>query len=177
MSPPQRDAAAEFLRTRGVPVFGPFVPLLRSPELMINAKLMGDHLRYRSTLAPHLSEFVILLVAREWNSPVEWAIHQPTALAAGLSTAKIDAIANRRRPTELTPEEEIAYDLFHELTAKRAISDKTYEQAALLLGEQGLVDLIGICGYYTLLAMVMNTARTAPAQHANSLPDPAYESQ
>lgn len=174
MTPAQTEAAAEFLRTRKVPVFGPFVPLLRSPQLMLSAQTMGDYLRYKSSLSPQVSELAILLVAREWNSPVEWAIHQPTALKAGVSQAVIDAVASRSRLTGLSPEQAAAYAMMDELKRTRTVSDGTYAQAVGALGEQGVVDLSGLYGYYTLLAMTLNTAHTAIDASAPVLPEPAY---
>src|SRR4051812_45324082 len=98
LSEEQRGAAAEFQSARGLNVFGPFVPLLRSPELLKNASAMGQHLRYRSSLPHRLSEMVILLISRQWTQQVEWHIHHPAALKAGLAPAIADAIAEGRRP-------------------------------------------------------------------------------
>lgn len=95
----QRKASSEFLAGRGTPVFGPFVPLLRSPEVMLRAKAMGDYLRYKSSLPPKLNEFAILLTARHWTQRYEWAIHQPLALKAGLSSEVVAMVAEGRRPT------------------------------------------------------------------------------
>src|SRR3954462_5900418 len=94
----QRQAAEEFRRVRGVPVFGPFTPLLRSPELMLAARAMGDYLRYKSSLPLRINEFVILITAREWTQQPEWAIHHPIALKAGL-----DPAIARRSPRGVGP--------------------------------------------------------------------------
>jgi len=163
MTPEQAAAAKQFLETRKTPVFGPFVPLLRSPELMIRAKEMGDYLRYRSALPPRLSELAILLTARAWSQNVEWEIHQPEALKAGVSAATIAAIAARRRPAGLQPDEAATYDVITQLDRTKTVDDKTYARASKLLGEKGVVDLVGINGYYTLLAMTLNVARTKPS--------------
>jgi 4-carboxymuconolactone decarboxylase len=159
----QKAASDEFQATRKTPVFGPFTPLLRSPELMTAANHMGDYLRYRSSLPPRLSELAILIVSREWNQSVEWSIHQPVALKSGVSQSTVDAIAARTPPKSLTTEEQIVYDLLTELHRDRAVTDATYGRARAAFGEQGVVDLTGIAGYYTLLAMTMNVART-PAE-------------
>lgn len=99
LSPAQAEAAAAFRAERGVPVFGPFVPLLRSPELMLCASRMGQYLRYGSVLPLRISEFAILVVAREWSQPVEWAIHHPIALKAGVAPETAQALAEGAAPT------------------------------------------------------------------------------
>ena len=154
--------AQQFLETRKTPVFGPFIPLLRSPDLMLRAKEMGDYLRYNSVLPPRLSELAILITAHTWSQNVEWEIHQPIALKAGVPAAVVDAIAAGRRPETMSPEEAAVYDVSTQLERTKALDDKTYARALSLLGDRGVVDLVGINGYYTFLAMVLNAARTAP---------------
>ncbi len=159
----QTAASDQFRRERGVSVFGPFVPLLRSPQLMLRAHEMGQYLRYNSALPPRLSEMAILLIARDWNQAVEWEIHRPAALKAGLSLATVEAIAERRRPSDMEPDAAAVYDVFDQLMRTRQIDDDLYARASRELGVTGLVDLTGVFGYYTLLAMTMNVARTSTA--------------
>jgi 4-carboxymuconolactone decarboxylase len=141
---------------------GPFIPLLRNPGLMAVLEQVGAYLRYESGLPARLREFAILHTARAWNQQTEWAIHQPLAAAAGVAPLTIAALAEARRP-ELMPEDEAAAHAFlTELAQNRCVSDTTYAQALRLFGEAGLLDLVGIAGYYALLGMVMNTARTPP---------------
>ena len=156
----QKKAIDEFKAARSADVTGPFVPLLRSPEVMNRARAMGDYLRYKSALPPKLSEFVILLTARRWTQEYEWSAHQGLALQGGLSADIVKAIADGRRPDRMAEDEEIVYTLVEELDRNRSVSDATYARAVGKLGEQGVIDTIGITGYYTLLSMVMNTART-----------------
>ena len=156
----QRRAAAELEAGPRGRLEGPFIPLLRSPELLERLQKTGAYLRFASALPDRLREFVILLVARRWSQPVEWAIHHPLALQAGLEPATLHAVAEGRRPTALPEAEAIAYDVWDELDRNRSLSDATYGLALQLLGEQGLIDLIALIGYYSLLAMVMNVART-----------------
>jgi 4-carboxymuconolactone decarboxylase len=171
LSEAQAAAAAAFRAERGVPVFGPFVPLLRSPELMLCASRMGLYLRYGSALPLRISEFAILIVAREWSQPVEWAIHHPIALQAGVAPETAQALAEGRRPDTMSADEALAYAFSTELTRNRAVSDATYAALAGRFGEQGAIDLTGINGYYALLAMTMNVARTAlPAGASARLP-------
>jgi 4-carboxymuconolactone decarboxylase len=156
----QQTAVAEFKAARSADISGPFIPLLRSPEAMTRTRALGDYLRFRSALPPRLSEFVILLTARQWTQNYEWNAHEPIARQAGLNAAVIAAIAEGRRPERMAEDEEILYTLLDELRQTQAVADATYSRAVKALGEQGVVDALGITGYYTLLAMVMNTART-----------------
>ena len=168
----QRKASDEFLAARKVPVFGPFVPLLRSPQLMLNASSMGLYLRYNSVIPLKLSELVILITAREYSQQLEWHIHQPIALKAGLDPAIVEAIAEGRRPDAMPEEEALVYAFSTELHHNKSVSDRTYAAAVARFGEQGAIDLAGINGYYTLLAMTMNMARTAlPAGAKPGLPE------
>ena len=164
----QRRAAAELVAGPRGGVIGPFVPLLRSPELMEHAQRMGEYLRYRSAIGTRLSELVILLIARFWSQQVEWAIHAPIAADVGIAADTITAIAAGRRPTTLTDDETLVYDFCFELNVNQDISDSTFDRALARFGEQGVVDLLGINGYYTLLAMVMNGARSAPAESTST---------
>ncbi|MSO30369.1 MAG: carboxymuconolactone decarboxylase family protein [Acidobacteria bacterium] len=158
----QRKSIEEFKAARGADsrVSGPFVPLLRSPELMSRARAMGDYLRFKSALPPHLSEFVILMTAREWSQQYEWNAHYQLALKGGLKPDIAAAIAEGRRPTGMAEDEEILFDFCSELQKNKSISDATYARIVGKFGEQGVIDTAGIVGYYTLLAMVLNTART-----------------
>jgi 4-carboxymuconolactone decarboxylase len=166
----QREAASAFEALRGVPVFGPFEPLLHSPEVMTNASRMGEYLRYRSAIGTRLSEFVILLVARDWSQDFEWHVHAPLALREGVAPAVVDAIADGRRPDGMTDDEEACWTFTTELLRTRRVSDATYGRALARFGEKGVVDLAALAGYYSLLAAAMNTARTALPEGAARLP-------
>jgi len=168
----QRGAAEDIIAGPRGALYGPFVPLLRSPELMTHVQQLGEYLRYRSAIGVRLSELAILVTAREWDQQVEWAIHAPIALQVGIPQDVVDAIARRERPAALLVDEAVVYDFCLELQRTRRVSDRVYADALALFGEQGVVDLMGVNGYYTFLAMVMNTARTAaPASSAAPLPD------
>ena len=156
----QRKAADAFAEGRGYAVRGPFVPLLRSPEVMLRAKAMGDYLRFKSTLGPRLNEMVILITAREWTQQYEWNAHHPIALKAGLRPEIAAAIAEGYRPAAMAEDEEIAYDVATEILRLKRVSDPTYRRAVAKFGEQGVIDLLGVVGYYNFLAIVMNTTRT-----------------
>ena len=166
LSDAQKKAVEEFKAARSADVTGPFVPLLRSPEVMNRARAMGDYLRFRSVLPPRLSEFVILMTARQWTQNYEWNAHQPLAAKAGLRADIIDAIAQGRRPERMAEDEEILYTLCDELRRNQSVSDATYARAIAKFGEPGVIDTLGLTGYYTMLAMVLNTVRTPLPQGA-----------
>jgi len=156
----QRQAIADFKTARSADISGPFVPLLRSPEVMTRVRAMGDYLRFKSALPSRLSEFVILLTARRWTQQYEWNAHQPLALQGGLRADIVKAVADGRRPEQMADDEDALYTLWDELERNQSVSDPTYARAVAKLGEQGVIDAIGLTGQYTLLAMVLNTART-----------------
>jgi 4-carboxymuconolactone decarboxylase len=157
----QRKAAAQFAELRKQDVFGPFAIMLRSPEVMLRAGAMGDYMRHHTVLAPRLNEFIILLTARHWTQQFEWYVHQPAALKAGLSPDIVNAVAHGRRPTGMSDEEKTVHDFTLELLRGQNVSDPTYAAAVARFGEQGVVDMVGVAGYYTFLSMMMNMARTA----------------
>jgi 4-carboxymuconolactone decarboxylase len=168
----QRRCAQAIIEGPRGALVSPFVPLLRSPELMDHAQRMGEYLRYRSALEPRLSELAILVTATHWSQQVEWAIHAPIALRAGIAEATVEALRQGRLPTALKADEAVVYAFSTELHRDRSVSDKTWADAIGRFGEQGAVDLIGINGYYAMLSMVMNAARTpAPASTVERLRD------
>jgi 4-carboxymuconolactone decarboxylase len=160
MTDAQKQAAATFSEGRGYAVRGPFVPLMRSPEVMLRAKAMGDYLRFKSTLRPRLNEMVILITSREWSQQYEWHAHHPIALKEGLRPEIAEAIGDGRRPIGMAEDEEAAYDVATEILRSKRVSDATYRRAAEKFGEQGVIDLLGVTGYYSFLAIVMNATRT-----------------
>jgi 4-carboxymuconolactone decarboxylase len=157
----QAKAAAEFARMRGQDVFGPFALMLRSPEVMLRAAAMGDYFRYKTSLPRALNEMIILLTARHWSQQFEWHVHRPAALDAGLDETVVNAIAKGRRPERLSEDEATVYDFTTELLRLQNVGDETYARALARFGEPGIVEMVGVAGYYAFLSMMMNTARTA----------------
>jgi 4-carboxymuconolactone decarboxylase len=155
----QKKAAAEFEAARGT-LSGPWAVILRSPDMVNRARGLSDYLRFKSSLPPRLSEFVILITAREWTQQYEWNAHHSLAIKGGLSPEIAKAVAEGRRPEKMADDESALYDFCIELHRNRSVSDATYARALAKFGEQGLVDAIGLSGWYTLVAMVLNTART-----------------
>ena len=141
-------------------VIGPFVATLRSPELTRRLQRLGEYIRYNAALPEKLRELAILLTAREWRQGFEWDVHKPLAAQAGLSEAVIAAIAHGHAPSSMGPHELLVYAVFTELHRTRTVTDATYSAACREFGEQGVIDLIALIGYYTTLAMIMNVAQT-----------------
>jgi 4-carboxymuconolactone decarboxylase len=166
----QKKAAEDFLAARKVPVFGPFEPLMYSPEVMSLARSMGDYLRYKSGLGTTLSELVILVTAREWTQDYEWYVHAPIAEKQGIKREMIDAIRDGRRPVGMSDDEEIVYDFSIELHRNKRVSDATFARAEKRFGRPAVVDLVGVNGYYTFLAMQLNAARYAIPKDGTALP-------
>jgi ABC-type molybdate transport system substrate-binding protein len=177
MTAAQRQAVADFKSARGADLTGPFHPLLRSPELMTRTRAMGDYLRYKTTLPPRLSEFVILMTSRAWTQQYEWNAHYPIAIKAGLNPQVAVAIAEGRRSDQMSAEEAALFDLCTELHRDQSVSDPTYARAVGIFGEQGVVEAIGISGYYTMLAMVLNTARTPAVDNGSPVLGPLLRRQ
>jgi 4-carboxymuconolactone decarboxylase len=131
--------------------------MLDSPELLLRVGALGEFLRYRSALPPRLSELAILVTAAHWQQSFEWEVHAPIALEAGIPQDTIDALWSGVMPVNLEPDQKDLYQLCTELHRDRRVTPATYERALATLGAQGAMDAIGICGYYALLAMVLNT--------------------
>jgi 4-carboxymuconolactone decarboxylase len=154
----QKQAAADFEAARKVPVFGPFEPMMYSPQVMSTARAMGDYLRYKSSIGNTLSELAILITAHEWAQDYEWAAHYPIALKAGIRKEVADDIAAGRRPSAMSQDEETVFDFASELLRSKQVSGATFERAEARFGSKGVVDMTGIVGYYTFLAMQLNAA-------------------
>lgn len=171
MTPEQRRVMDELTSGPRGKIGGPFIPLVRSPELMSRLQKVGEYLRYQNTVGLRNSEFAVLVVARHWSQPIEWAIHRPIAEREGVLPATIDALAEGRRPTTMSDDEAIIYDVLDELRNHMSVSDTTWHRGLSRFGEQGMIDMVAHYGYYSLLAMVMNVSRTAlPPDKVAELP-------
>jgi 4-carboxymuconolactone decarboxylase len=136
---------------------GPFNVLLRSPEMGNLAQQFGASMRFHSSMPPKLNELAIIITARHWTSQYEWYAHRRAAANAGLNESIIQAIAGGKRPTGMQPEEEAVYNFCTELLTTKQMSDKTFAATKAKFGERGVVDLIGVTGYYQLVSMLLNT--------------------
>ena len=160
MTEAQKKVAADFEKVRNSAPTGPFAVMLRVPELMDLSFKWRQHVQARSALSQKQAEFIILLTAREWTQQYEWNAHSPAAIQAGLPADLVAAIADGRRPERMDEELTILYELCAELQHYHSVSDATYARALAKFGEPGIVEATSMVGYYAMLAMVMNTART-----------------
>jgi 4-carboxymuconolactone decarboxylase len=176
LTPEQKKAAAALAAGPRGEVKGPFVALLRSPDFMDRVQRVGEYIRFRCPFDKRINELAAAITARHWTQQFEWWAHARQAIEAGLKPSIAEAIAEGRRPTGMAEDEELVYDFLTELLVNKSVCDATYERALKKFGEQGVIDLIGISGYYALLAMVMNVARTAVPE-GNPLPLASYPLQ
>ena len=163
MSAAQRAAADELIAGPRKAVKGPFIALLRSPELLARLQKVGEYLRFGSVLPARLSEFATLVVSRKCSQQFEWAVHVPLALKAGTSSETVSALAEARRPPAMDDDEALVHAFCTELLAHHGVADTTYHDVRQRLGEQGVVELTSLVGYFVLMSMVLNVART-PAE-------------
>jgi 4-carboxymuconolactone decarboxylase len=170
MSPEQTRVAQAIATGPRGSVRGPFPALLRSPELADRIRHLGDYIRFESTLPPKLRELAILLVARFWSAHYEWHAHQQAALKAGMSADIPEAIAQGRRPSSLTPDENLIFDFFSQLLTKKDVADDTYKAAVERFGEKSVVELICTAGYYSFISLILNVNRTPVPEGGKPLP-------
>ena len=161
----QKKAAAQMVGP--FPVGGPFAAFLRDPQLAVHAYALATHFRESNLLGVKLTEFAIMLVAREWTQAFEWEAHFKRAVDAGVKAETLTAIGEGRRPNTMAEDEEIIYDFVSELNHNKGVSDTTYARAVKKFGENGIVSLSGLNGYYVMLAMMLNVAHTPVAAPAN----------
>src|SRR5215470_20337632 len=159
MTPEQKEVADRIMAGPRKGMRGPFSALLRSPELADAAQKLGEYARFKTSIPPRLNELAILLTARHWTAQYEWYAHHRLAMQAGVSPDIAAAIAEGKRPASMGPEETIVYNFCYEVFETGQASDANYKAAVDKFGERGAVDLIGVMGYYSLLAMVLNVDR------------------
>lgn len=160
MTAAQREVAAEIAAGPRGGVMGPYIAILRSPGLARHAQKLGAYYRFECALDLRIRELAALMTARWWQQQFEFHVHVPHALGAGLARATIDAVIEGRRPQDMPEDESVCWEFVHELQTNKSVTDPTYARAVARFGEEGVVDIIGVCGYYAMIAMVMNVART-----------------
>ncbi|RTL74286.1 MAG: carboxymuconolactone decarboxylase family protein [Bradyrhizobiaceae bacterium] len=143
-------------------VKGPFIPLLRSPQLLDRLQRVGEYIRFDSSLPQRLSEFAMLVVSRACTQQFEWFTHVPLALKLGTSSETIEAVRCGRRPADMSADEALVYDFTQELLMHRGVCDATYAGTVTQLGERGVVDLTGLIGYFLTVSLILNVAHTPP---------------
>jgi len=167
----QKQVAASIAAGPRGELRGPFLALLRSPGLAMTVQQVGEYLRFKCPLDRRIAEMSTLMAARHWTQQYEWQSHYKHAMKAGLNPAIAEAIAEGRRPTGMAQDEEALYDMLTEVLHNQSVCDKTYARALAVFGEQGVIELVAIAGYYAMLAMILNVGRKAlPAGQEPQLP-------
>ena len=160
LTPAQRERYQEVARVRAPradgQIGGPFDPWLRSPELSRRAMGLGDFIWQRTTLERRLIELAILVTGRAWRSNVEWVAHTRLAREFGVAQETIDAIFAERRPEQAPEDERLVYDVSRTLHETRDLPLDLYQRAVARFGEQGLVELVSVLGFYTFVSMTLN---------------------
>jgi 4-carboxymuconolactone decarboxylase len=145
---------------------GPWNAWMRSPDLGNRLQNVGEYIRYKTSLPLRLNEFAILITAREWSSQYEWYAHYPFAMKAGLDPKVAEELALGRRPSAMKEDEAAVYEFCTQLHRTRKVDDAAFNRALALLGEQGVVDLVGLSGYYTAVSMTISVAQVIPPDGA-----------
>jgi 4-carboxymuconolactone decarboxylase len=175
MTPEQRDACAEAVAGLRGRVPAPMIAWLRNPGLARRGQSLGELLRFQTTLEPHLSELAILICGRHWTSHHEWTAHKRMGLDAGLDPEVIAAIAARRVPKLNNGRERAVHDVSTTLLSTGRVPPDLYAQGIDALGERGMVELVGILGYYCLVSLTLNTFELGlPGSLAPELEDPDF---
>lgn len=159
MSPRQRETYERIVSGPRKGAAGPFNALLRSPDVADRVQKVGEYVRFQTTIPAALNEIAILITGRFWSAQFEFWAHRRLARTAGVADAVIDAIAEGRRPPAMSDDERIVYDFCTELFRDKAVSDRTFKAAVDRFGEQGVIDLIAACGYYSIVSMVLDVDR------------------
>ncbi len=149
----------------------PFNVLLRSPVLAERMRKVGEYLRFESTIPKRLNEFAILITARTWTAQYEWYAHLRLALKEGLDPLVGEELAQGQRPSKMKPDEEAVYEFCHELHTSHSVSDANYNAVLKLFGEQGVVDLMMVSGYYVMVAMALNVNRSPLPEGVIPIPE------
>jgi 4-carboxymuconolactone decarboxylase len=156
MSDDQKAIYAESTASKRGVVTPPLRAWIHAPEVARHANRLGAFLRYDTTLGPRYSELAILVTARTWSAQFEWYAHKKMALEAGLEPAIVDAINHRRTPVFDDAKARLVYDFATVLNRDRKVPEALYREAVATLGERGVVELVGLLGYYTLVSMTLN---------------------
>ena len=137
-------------------VVGPLRIWLNNPGLARSAQTVGEYARYETSLPQALSELAILTTGRVWSSEFEWEHHAPLAIEGGIDPKHVDTISLGKRPVFEKPPEQAVFDFAAEANILKTVTDRTYKNLIDILGENAAIDIVGICGYYSLISMTLN---------------------
>lgn len=175
MTPEQAAVCAETVAGRRGKVPAPMIAWLRNPKLALRGQSLGELLRFDTTLEPHLTELAILVCGRHWTSHHEWTAHKAMGLKAGLAPEVIAAIAARSTPKLDDGRQQAVYDVSSTLLSTGRVPDALYARGVAQLGERGMVELVGVLGYYCMVSLTLNTFELGlPGSYAPELEDPDF---
>ena len=158
MTGAQREVAAEISAGPRGEVRGPFIALIHNAELARRIQQLGEHLRWKSKLAPELLEIAVLVTARRWSCQHEWYMHEKLARKANVDPRIVDAIAQGKEPPGMSPDAALVYEASRQAHASGRLDDATFAAARERFGLDGTLELLALNGYYSMMAMVLNTA-------------------
>ncbi|HKT20704.1 MAG TPA: carboxymuconolactone decarboxylase family protein [Stellaceae bacterium] len=154
----QNELAQKVASSRGA-MRGPFVPALHSPGVLRAIEATGGYVRFHNSLPDDLKELATLVVGRFWGAQYEWYAHARLGLQAGLDAAIVEAIRKGEAPKELSPAQAAVYNFCVELNGAHQVREPTFRAVAARFGTRGVMDLIGICGHYSMISMILNVAQ------------------
>ncbi len=158
MTPAQREVAAEIAAGPRGEVRGPFIALIHHPALARRVQQLGEQLRWGSKLPAGLLELAVLVTARRWTCQHEWVMHSKLALEGGLAPQVVEAIKQGKEPIGMSEDEKAVYTFCREAHQTGHVGDETFSRIKDRFGLDGALELLALCGYYSLMAMVLNTA-------------------
>lgn len=170
MTARQRDVAEGLIKGPRQGIYGPFIPLMRQPDLLERVAQLGEALRFGGQLPADIRELVICLVASQVGNQFEWVMHVPLAVAAGIPATALEAVRNKRAPEGLNEAQQAACDFCVDLLSRHEVGDPVYQRAVASLGEDAVVELSTLIGYFAMVSWVMNVARTPSRPTAEVLP-------
>jgi 4-carboxymuconolactone decarboxylase len=176
LTPEQAAVCAEAVAGLRGKVPAPMIAWLRNPELARRGQRLGELLRFQTTLEPHLTELAILVCGRHWTSHLEWTAHKAMGLKAGLDPDVIAAIAARQAPQLRDERQRAVYEVASVLLSTGRVPERLYAFGVAQLGERGMVELVGVLGYYSLVSLTLNTFELGlPGNIAPELEDPDFQ--
>ncbi|MGY3606103.1 carboxymuconolactone decarboxylase family protein [Bradyrhizobium sp. Leo121] len=162
MTPAQRTVADAIMSGPRKGMSGPFNAWLRSPELADRLQKVGEYLRFNTSLDKRVNEMAIIMTAQYWGSQYEWYAHAPLALKAGLDPKIVAALGAGRKPENMKEDEAIVWEFTTQLRRDHGVDDAIYQKAVAKFGEQGVMDLVAVNGYYDVVSMTLNVAHVMP---------------
>ena len=166
MTPAQRAVADAIMSGPRQKMSGPFNAWLRSPELADRLQKVGEYVRFNTSLDKRLNEMAIIMTAQYWGSQYEWYAHAPLAIKAGLDPEIVAALGVGNKPEKMKDDEAIVWEFTTQLRRDHGVNDAIYAKAVEKFGENGVMDLVGVNGYYDVVAMTLNVAHVSPPANA-----------